>query len=81
MIKIDKSKCHLCCKKLKLIETITNKCCYCLNVFCLSHKVPFIHNNLNVSSGHICEEYIKKDNEIRTTKLNEKKENYKINKI
>jgi len=35
--------CFICAKKIKIHETISNKC-KCSNVFCRSHKEPESHN-------------------------------------
>lgn len=48
--------CPICAKKLKLIETITNKCKYCNTVYCSVDKLPF---GTAGRGGHHCPEYKK----------------------
>lgn len=49
------NKCEICLAKLKLVESITNKCSYCNKLFCKTHALPTTNEN----NGHLCEDFIK----------------------
>ena len=49
-------RCGICAKRLKLVETITNKCKHCEITHCSIHKLPFKHKV--EQEGHICDSYI-----------------------
>ena len=49
------NKCSICLAKLKLVESITNKCSYCNKLFCKTHSLA----TTSQSHGHLCENFIK----------------------